>query len=160
MFVPWLAVRSLPERLEVWGLRKVKLGKSERPYKPSPAFLLVFTWVACACLCLDDKRESVFQEDTGRGFLEPGRRKWECTDSGDAGYSCSPEDTLDRVHPLSFFAHHPPARPPASTSGVSLLLLFCGLVKHLKLVEHCFDSVQYFKEGTTESRWWHQQARS
>lgn len=47
-----LDVHSLPKRLEVWGLQKVKLGKSEQPYKPSAYTPSISLGIYLSCLCL------------------------------------------------------------------------------------------------------------
>lgn len=69
-------------------------------------------------------------------------------------YSCSPGDAPDLSASIELLcslpAHqHFRSLPPAAVLPLS---------KHVKLVEHsfffyCFDSVQYFKEDTAESRW-------
>lgn len=81
----------------------------------------------------------MFQEGRGPGFLEAGRRKWECVDTGDTTLQLPPKDAQDQSASSELLEACVPASQ-ASTSGVSLPLALLPLSKHLNLVEHpvCF----------------------
>lgn len=68
----------------------------------------------------------MFQEGRGPGFLEAGRRKWECVDTGDTTLQLPPKDAQDQsassellgsmrsCQPGQYFRCLPPACPSAA----------------------------------------------